>query len=36
MDEQLRSLAGRLRGESGGSVAYERLLVTEDREELAG
>ncbi|MEW2085585.1 adenylosuccinate lyase [Streptomyces sp. NPDC005283] len=36
MDEELRSLAGRLRGESGGSVAYERLLVTEDQEELAG
>jgi HEAT repeat protein len=36
MDEELRSLAGRLRGESGGSTAYERLLVTEDWEELAG
>jgi HEAT repeat protein len=36
MDQELRSLAGRLRGESGGSVAYERLLATEDREELAG
>ncbi|MGI5403847.1 adenylosuccinate lyase [Streptomyces sp. CA-135486] len=36
MDEELRSLAQRLRGESAGSVAYERLLVTEDREELAG
>ncbi|MFF4230498.1 adenylosuccinate lyase [Streptomyces sp. NPDC001820] len=36
MDEELRSLARRLRGESGGSAAYERLLVTEDQEELAG
>ncbi|WP_405997714.1 adenylosuccinate lyase [Streptomyces sp. NBC_00829] len=36
MDEELLSLAQRLRGESGGSIAYERLLATEDREELAG
>jgi HEAT repeat protein len=36
MDEELRSLAGRLRSEAGGSAAYERLLATEDREELAG
>ncbi|MCX4820352.1 adenylosuccinate lyase [Streptomyces sp. NBC_01142] len=36
MDEELRSLAVRLRDESGGSVAYERLLITKDREELAG
>ncbi len=36
MDEELRSLAQRLRGESGGSVAYERLLTTQDQEELAG
>ncbi|MEV6394307.1 adenylosuccinate lyase [Streptomyces sp. NPDC051907] len=36
MDEELRALARRLRGESGGSAAYERLLVTQDQEELAG
>ncbi|MFF3686109.1 adenylosuccinate lyase [Streptomyces sp. NPDC002187] len=35
MDEELRSLAHRLRNEAGGGAAYERLLVTEDREELA-
>ncbi|MFF8960969.1 HEAT repeat domain-containing protein [Streptomyces sp. NPDC014894] len=35
MDEELRSLAQRLRGESGGSPAYERLLATADHEELA-
>ncbi|MGW6455238.1 adenylosuccinate lyase [Streptomyces sp. NPDC055078] len=35
MDAELWSLAQRLRDESGGSPAYERLLVTEDREELA-
>ncbi|MER7044746.1 adenylosuccinate lyase [Streptomyces jumonjinensis] len=35
MDDELRSLAQRLRGESGGSAAYERLLVTGDHEELA-
>ncbi|MFJ8228835.1 HEAT repeat domain-containing protein [Streptomyces sp. NPDC094448] len=33
--DELRSLARRLRTESGGTPAYERLLVTEDREELA-
>ncbi|MDJ0462807.1 adenylosuccinate lyase [Streptomyces sp. H27-C3] len=40
MDEELRSLAGRVRGEAGISaveqVAYERLLATEDQDELAG
>ncbi|QPL92439.1 adenylosuccinate lyase [Streptomyces clavuligerus] len=35
MDEELRSLAQRLRAESGGTEAYERLLVTGDHEELA-
>ncbi|MEU3602972.1 adenylosuccinate lyase [Streptomyces sp. NPDC006798] len=35
MDDELRSLARRLRRESGGSTEYERLLVTADREELA-
>ncbi|MFE7134034.1 adenylosuccinate lyase [Streptomyces sp. NPDC057638] len=35
MDEELRSLAQRLRTESGGAPAYERLLVTADTEELA-
>ncbi|WP_329125278.1 adenylosuccinate lyase [Streptomyces sp. NBC_01465] len=35
MDEELRSLADRLRSESGGSGECERLLVSEDREELA-
>ncbi|MGW7055279.1 adenylosuccinate lyase [Streptomyces sp. NPDC054887] len=40
MDEELRSLADRVRGEArsgpDGSTAYERLLVTEDPDELAG
>ena len=36
MDEELRSLTERLRQESGGSVAYDRLLATEDLDELAG
>ncbi|MER5771512.1 HEAT repeat domain-containing protein [Streptomyces sp. NPDC001985] len=36
MDDELHALARRLRGESGGSAAYERLLATEDHEELAG
>ncbi|MGW4031495.1 adenylosuccinate lyase [Streptomyces sp. NPDC004838] len=36
MDEELRALAERLRDESGGSAAYERLLATPDPEELAG
>ena len=31
-----RSLADRVRGESGGSAACERLLATRDHEELAG
>jgi HEAT repeat protein len=35
MDEELRSLADRLRNESGGSGECERLLATEDAEELA-
>ncbi|MBT2364349.1 adenylosuccinate lyase [Streptomyces sp. ISL-10] len=35
MDEELRSLATRLRGEAGGGPAYERLLTTTDRDELA-
>ncbi|MEU0372546.1 adenylosuccinate lyase [Streptomyces sp. NPDC006283] len=35
MDEELRSLASRLRDESGGGPAYERLLVTADHDELA-
>ncbi|AWW42373.1 adenylosuccinate lyase [Streptomyces sp. AS58] len=36
MDEELRSLTLRLRQESGASTAYERLVVTDDHEELAG
>ncbi|ALV32480.1 adenylosuccinate lyase [Streptomyces sp. CdTB01] len=36
MDEELRSLTERLRQESGGSVAYDRLTATEDLDELAG
>ncbi|GAA1511576.1 adenylosuccinate lyase [Streptomyces albidochromogenes] len=40
MDEELRSLADRVRGEArsgpGGAAAYERLLATEDPDELAG
>ncbi|MFI1830390.1 adenylosuccinate lyase [Streptomyces sp. NPDC020412] len=35
MDDELRTLARRLRAESGGSTEYERLLVTQDGEELA-
>lgn len=35
MDEELRSLTERLRQESGGSVAYDRLTATEDLDELA-
>ncbi|MBT2508961.1 adenylosuccinate lyase [Streptomyces sp. ISL-98] len=43
MDEELRSLVDRVRGEAHGSagqsagdpVAYERLIATEDRDELA-
>ncbi|MEU9391809.1 adenylosuccinate lyase [Streptomyces sp. NPDC048324] len=36
MDEELRSLTERLRQESAGSVAYDRLTATEDLDELAG
>lgn len=36
MDEELRSLTERLRQESGASAVYDRLLVTEDLDELAG
>ncbi|MFF7067100.1 adenylosuccinate lyase [Streptomyces pseudovenezuelae] len=36
MDEELRSLTERLRRESGGSAAFDRLAVTEDPDELAG
>ncbi|MFF2527001.1 HEAT repeat domain-containing protein [Streptomyces liangshanensis] len=36
MDEDFRSLADRVRDESGGSAACERLLTTGDHEELAG
>ncbi|MHC3468823.1 adenylosuccinate lyase [Streptomyces sp. 7R007] len=35
MDEELRSLTERLRQESGGSVAYDRLMATDDLDELA-
>src|SRR5262245_29956963 len=35
MDEELRSLTERLRTESGGSAAYDRLVATEDLGELA-
>ncbi|MGW7239457.1 adenylosuccinate lyase [Streptomyces sp. NPDC054804] len=35
MDEELRSLTERLRQESQGTVAYDRLLATEDPDELA-
>ncbi|MFI6654233.1 adenylosuccinate lyase [Streptomyces sp. NPDC050523] len=35
MDEELRSLTERLRTESGGSLAYDRLLATDDLDELA-
>jgi HEAT repeat protein len=35
MDEELRSLTERLRTESGGSLAYERLVATDDLDELA-
>ncbi|WP_066943015.1 HEAT repeat domain-containing protein [Streptomyces lushanensis] len=35
MDEDFRSLVDRVREESGGSEACERLIATEDREELA-
>ncbi|MDX3517198.1 adenylosuccinate lyase [Streptomyces scabiei] len=36
MDEELRSLTERVRSESGGAAGYERLVLTEDRDELAG
>ncbi|WP_053662002.1 adenylosuccinate lyase [Streptomyces sp. MMG1121] len=35
MDEELRSLTERLRQESHGSAAFDRLLATEDHDELA-
>jgi HEAT repeat protein len=35
MDEELRSLTERLRAESRGSAAYERLVASEDLDELA-
>ncbi|MEU6254690.1 adenylosuccinate lyase [Streptomyces sp. NPDC047043] len=35
MDEELRSLTERLRAESGASAAYDRLVATEDPDELA-
>ncbi|MEV0178858.1 adenylosuccinate lyase [Streptomyces sp. NPDC050625] len=35
MDEELRSLTERLRQESRGTAAYERLLATGDHDELA-
>lgn len=35
MDEELRSLTERLRQESGASAAYDRLVTTEDLDELA-
>jgi HEAT repeat protein len=35
MDEALRSLTERVRNESGGSAGCERLLATEDTDELA-
>ncbi|GLW49581.1 adenylosuccinate lyase [Streptomyces sp. NBRC 14336] len=35
MDEELRSLTERLRRESGGGAGFERLLATEDTDELA-
>ncbi|MGY6021366.1 adenylosuccinate lyase [Streptomyces spinosirectus] len=35
MDEELRSLTERLRTESGGSLAYDRLLAADDLDELA-
>ncbi|MER5545453.1 adenylosuccinate lyase [Streptomyces sp. NPDC001118] len=35
MDEELRSLTERLRQESRGTAAFDRLLATEDHDELA-
>ncbi|MFJ9157636.1 adenylosuccinate lyase [Streptomyces griseoviridis] len=36
MDEESRSLTERLRAESGGGAQFERLVATEDLDELAG
>ncbi|WP_367319894.1 adenylosuccinate lyase [Streptomyces sp. HUAS ZL42] len=36
MDEELRSLTERLRREAGASAVYDRLVATEDTDELAG
>ncbi|MFC8432964.1 adenylosuccinate lyase [Streptomyces sp. NPDC057253] len=36
MDEELRSLTERLRQEAGASAALDRLVATEDLDELAG
>ncbi|NYE43858.1 adenylosuccinate lyase [Streptomyces fulvorobeus] len=36
MDEEFRSLKDRLRDEAGESASYDRLVTTEDDEELAG
>ncbi|MFD9425956.1 MULTISPECIES: adenylosuccinate lyase [unclassified Streptomyces] len=35
MDEEFRSLMDRLRDEADGSAAYDRLIATDDDEELA-
>ncbi|MCT7351930.1 adenylosuccinate lyase [Streptomyces sp. 15-116A] len=35
MNEELRSLTERLRAESGGSAAYDRLAATQDHDALA-
>ncbi|MDH6588274.1 HEAT repeat protein [Streptomyces sp. SAI-133] len=36
MDEELRSVTERLRQESGASADFDRLVATEDPDELAG
>ncbi|MFF8585392.1 adenylosuccinate lyase [Streptomyces althioticus] len=36
MDEELRMLTERLRAESGGTAAFERLAATDDHDVLAG
>ncbi|MDH6624606.1 HEAT repeat protein [Streptomyces sp. LBL] len=36
MDEELRTLTERLRREAGSSAVYDRLVATEDIDELAG
>ncbi|MBJ6624136.1 adenylosuccinate lyase [Streptomyces sp. I4(2020)] len=36
MDEELRTLTERLRAESGGTAAFERLAATNDHDLLAG